>query len=52
MRIDGLFERKSAGKIFAAPWESRVKIGAPMKFQAGSDPAKIAEELQRAVAEL
>ena len=52
MRIDGLFERKSAGKIFAAPWEIRVKIGAPMKFQAGSDPAKIAEELQRAVAEL
>ena len=52
MRIDGLFERKSAGKMFAAPWEIRVKIGAPMKFETGSDPAKIAEELQKAVEQL
>jgi long-chain acyl-CoA synthetase len=52
MRIDGLFERKHAGKKFAPPWTVRVKIGEPMKFESGTPPEEIAAKLQRAVAEL
>jgi long-chain acyl-CoA synthetase len=49
MRILGLFELKRAGKRFAALWKIRVRIGRPMKFEPGTDPGKIAGELQRAV---
>jgi long-chain acyl-CoA synthetase len=49
MRIHGLFEVKQAGKKFAPPGKIRVRIGQPMKFAPGSDPAQIARELQRAV---
>ena len=49
MRIDGLFEVKQAGKKFAKPWTIRVRIGEPMKFAPGTDPQKIAAELQKAV---
>ena len=52
MRIDGLFEVKQAGKKFAAPKKIRVRIGEPLTFSAGSDPEKIANELQRAVEKL
>jgi long-chain acyl-CoA synthetase len=52
MRIDGLFERKQAGKKFAWPGQIHVKIGSPVQFPPGSDPAWIARELQRKVAEL
>ena len=52
MRIDGLFERKQAGKKFAPPWTIRVRIGTPMIFPPGSDPEKIAAELQKAVEQL
>ena len=52
MRIDGLFEVKQAGKKFAAPKKIRVRIGVPLTFSAGSDPEKIANELQRAVEKL
>jgi long-chain acyl-CoA synthetase len=52
MRIDGLFEVKQAGKKFAPPGKIRVLIGEPMKFVAGSDPQKIASELQKAVEDL
>ena len=52
MRIDGLFERKQAGKKFAPPWTIRVRIGKPMTFGPGSDPEKIAVDLQRAVEQL
>ena len=52
MRIDGLFERKQAGKKFAPPWTIRVRIGKPMTFAPGSDPEKIAVDLQRAVEQL
>jgi long-chain acyl-CoA synthetase len=52
MRIDGLFEVKQAGKRFAAPWKIRVRMGAPMKFPAGTDPQEIAAELQKAVERL
>ena len=49
MRIDGLFERKQAGKKFAAPWEITVRIGEPVKFQPGTEPEKIATCLWDAV---
>jgi len=52
MRIDGLFDVKQAGKKFAAPWKISVRIGESVKFPAGTDPQKIAEELQRAVKDL
>jgi long-chain acyl-CoA synthetase len=52
IRIDGLFEVKQAGEKFAAPWKICVRIGEPIKFQPGSDPEKIAAELQRAVQRL
>jgi long-chain acyl-CoA synthetase len=52
MRIDGLFEVKSAGKKFAAPGKIRVKIGKPVQFPAGVDAEKIAAALQRSVEEL
>ncbi len=49
LRIVGLFEVKQAGKSFAAPWKIQVRIGQPMKFAPGTDPERIATELQRAV---
>jgi long-chain acyl-CoA synthetase len=52
MRIDGLFAVKRAGRKFAAPGKICVRMGEPMKFQAGVDPAKIATEIQRAVERL
>jgi long-chain acyl-CoA synthetase len=47
MRINGLFELKQAGKKFARPYTVSVKIGAPVRFPQGSDPAWIAAELQK-----
>lgn len=52
MRIDGLFEYKSAGRRFAAPWKISVRIGQPMNFPPEMDAAKIAAELQQAVERL
>ena len=52
MRIDGLFEIKRAGKKFAPPGKIHVRIGSPVKFEPGSDPQWIAEELQKKVEEL
>ncbi len=52
MRIVGLFEVKRGGRKFARPGEIRVHIGRPLSFPAGSDPAHIAQELQRAVEDL
>jgi long-chain acyl-CoA synthetase len=49
MRIVGLFEVKRAGKKFARPWKICVRIGRPMNFADGSDPAQIAGDLQSAV---
>jgi long-chain acyl-CoA synthetase len=49
MRIVGLFEVKQAGRKFARPGEICVRIGRPMNFAAGSDPAQIAQDLQHAV---
>lgn len=52
MRIDGLFEVKQAGKRIARPFQIAVKIGAPIPFTPGTDPALIASELQAKVEEL
>jgi len=52
IRIDGLYERKQAGKKFAWPGQIRIKIGAPMQFSTGADPQSIALELRKKVAEL
>jgi long-chain acyl-CoA synthetase len=52
LRIDGLFERKQAGKRFAPPWSIRVRIGKPLQFEAGKSAEEIAAALQRAVEEL
>jgi long-chain acyl-CoA synthetase len=49
LKIIGLFEVKQAGRKFAAPWKIGVRIGKPIKFPGGSDPAQIARELQAAV---
>src|SRR5437588_6000589 len=52
MRIDGLFEIKRAGKKFAPPRKIHIRIGSSVKFDPGSDPQWIAEELQKKVEEL
>jgi long-chain acyl-CoA synthetase len=52
MRIDGLFELKQAGKKVAWPHAITVRIGRPVRFEPGSDPARIARELQTKVQEL
>jgi long-chain acyl-CoA synthetase len=52
MRIDGLFEYKSAGKKFAPPWKISVRIGTPMKFDPGTNAEEIATQLQAAVGKL
>jgi long-chain acyl-CoA synthetase len=49
MRIVGLFEVKQSAKKCAAPWKISVRIGQPIRFAAGSDPGKIAQELRRVV---
>jgi long-chain acyl-CoA synthetase len=49
MRIVGLFELKQGDRKFALPWKICVRIGRPVNFAPGSDPAQIAEDLQRAV---
>ncbi len=52
LRIKGLFELKHAGKRFARPYTVSVKIGPPVRFPQGSDPAWIAGELQKNLEEL
>jgi long-chain acyl-CoA synthetase len=52
MRLDGLFEIKQARKRFARPGQIKVKIGAPVRFEAGSDPEWIARQLQKIVEQL
>jgi long-chain acyl-CoA synthetase len=52
VRIDGLFERKQAGRKFAPPWEISVRMGEPMRFLPGTEPQVIAAELQKAVERL
>lgn len=52
MRIDGLFERKQAGHHFALPYQIRVKIGKPIRFEPSIDPESIATRLQKLVLDL
>lgn len=52
MRIDGLFEVKKAGKKLARPGQISVRIGAPIRFAPGLDPAAIAEDLRSRVENL
>ncbi len=47
MRIDGLFEVKQAGRKFTRPGQIKVRIGAPVQFEPGSDAEWIARDLQR-----
>jgi long-chain acyl-CoA synthetase len=52
VRIDGLFERKQAGKKFAAPWTIQVRMGEPLRFPPDAKPEAIAARLQDAVSSL
>lgn len=52
MRIDGLYELKAAGKKIAAPGKITVRIGKPREFPPGTDPERIAAELQKEVEQL
>jgi long-chain acyl-CoA synthetase len=52
MRIDGLFEIKSAGRRFAAPGKICIRIGPPVRFNPSAAPQDIASQLQEKVAQL
>ena len=52
MRIDGLFELKQAGRRTARPFQVKVKIGSPVRFEPGADPEQIAVELHDKVEQL
>jgi long-chain acyl-CoA synthetase len=52
MRIDGLFERKQAGKHWAKPGQIRVTIGAPVKFAREATAEEITRALEENVAGL
>jgi len=51
-RLEGLFERKQAGKSWARPGQIRVSLSAPVRFGAGETAEEIARELERRVGEL
>ncbi len=52
MRIDGLFERKQAGKKYALPGQITVRVGEAVAFAPDMDPEAIARELRDRVAAL
>jgi long-chain acyl-CoA synthetase len=52
VRIDGLFELKQKGKHMTRPGTIRVSIGAPVRFEPGTDPGTIAKKLEGSVASL
>ncbi|MGH9682487.1 MAG: AMP-binding protein [Candidatus Acidiferrales bacterium] len=52
MRIEGLFERKQAGKRWAPSGFLCVRIGAPVTFDKTDPAGEIAHELERRVAAL
>jgi long-chain acyl-CoA synthetase len=49
MRIDGLFDVKHAGKRTARPHQIKVRIGSPVKFNRGTNPQEIADQLRTAI---
>lgn len=52
MRLEGISERRVAGKGWAPPATIRVFIGAPVRFDASAPPEEIARDLERRVAGL
>jgi long-chain acyl-CoA synthetase len=52
VRLDGIFERKQAGKKWAPPAKIEVTVGAPVTFSETQSAEQIAQELQRCVAAL
>jgi long-chain acyl-CoA synthetase len=52
MRIDGLFELKSAGRKLAPPGKIHVHIGNPLQFAVNAEPEEVAGALRRAVENL
>jgi long-chain acyl-CoA synthetase len=52
LRLDGLWERKQAGKKWAAPGRIRVTIGAPVHFRESDAAEDIAQNLERRITAL
>ena len=52
IRIDGLFELKRAGKKFARPGAVSVVIGRAVRFESGTGPLKISQDLEAAIKSL
>ena len=52
MRLDGMFDRKQAGKHWAPPGHIKVTIGAPVQFAVTDSAEKIARDLEARVASL
>lgn len=52
LRIDGLFQLKQAGRWRARPGQIQVLLGPPLRFEAGTSAAEIAQELEKRVQEL
>jgi long-chain acyl-CoA synthetase len=52
MRMDGVAERRAAGKHWAPPGEVKVSIGEPIRFEEGVPAEEIARVLEKRVADL
>jgi len=52
MHIDGLFELKQARRRTARPYQIKVRIGVPVRFDPRADPEIITTDLQGRVADL
>jgi long-chain acyl-CoA synthetase len=52
LRIDGLFELKQRSRYLAWPGEVSITVGAPVRYEPGSDAAAITSDLERRVAAL
>jgi long-chain acyl-CoA synthetase len=52
LRLDGIFERKAAGKKWARPGQIKVTVGPPVRFRDSDIPEQIAQDLERRVAKL
>jgi long-chain acyl-CoA synthetase len=52
LRIDGLFELKRRRRYLARPGEVSITVGAPARYEPGTDAAAITRDLERRVAAL
>jgi long-chain acyl-CoA synthetase len=52
VRLDGIAERRAAGKHWARPGLIEVSIGPPVRFEEATEAEGIARDLERRVAEL